>query len=82
MKLKLLASVLLATTLLSACKTAPSDVRLVVTTCPNIVQYNRTTLAKVAQEVTSLPAEAAIPELLNDYGKMRNFCRRLKARAR
>ena len=81
---KLWLSVVLVTTLLAGCKAELSnqEVRLmVVTTCPAMVEYSKATQQKVAAELLSLPQEAVTPELMNDYSKVRDFCRELQRRA-
>jgi len=61
----------LATTLLAACTTAPSD----GPPCPLVVQYDREFLARAADELHLLPPDSATVEMLEDYHVMREQAR-------
>jgi hypothetical protein len=69
---KLRAAVLvIAASLLAGCATARSD----GAPCPPVVEYSREFLARVADELDSLPAGSAIEQMLADYQVMRDQAR-------
>jgi starvation-inducible outer membrane lipoprotein len=69
-KLRLTALVL-AMSLLTSCKTVPSD----TSACPEPQAYSRTFMQQLAGEVMQLPDGTAIVVALNDYAKLRNEVR-------
>jgi hypothetical protein len=67
----LLAVLAIATSLLAACVTAPSD----GAPCPPVVPYSRELQARAAEELALLPERSAISEMLSDYAVMREQLR-------
>lgn len=61
---------MIATSLLSGCATVTSEGRA-VRICPPAVDYSREFQARAADELTLLPEESAIAEMLADYGVIR-----------
>jgi hypothetical protein len=57
----------IATALLAGCATATSE-RLV---CPQVKTYERGFLARVADEMETLPADSATVVVVGDYGELR-----------
>lgn len=64
------AVLVIATSLLSGCATVTSEGRA-VRICPPAVDYSREFQARAADELTLLPEESAIAEMLADYGVIR-----------
>jgi hypothetical protein len=65
---------------LSGCVTeASSDGQSVVVKieCPVLVQYDKVIQAKIADELDSLPSGSPLRQLVNDYLKLRDICRRI-----
>ena len=62
-----LAGLVIATSLLAACATAPSD----GSPCPPVASYSREFLARAADEVALLPPGSAAEQMLADYQVMR-----------
>lgn len=66
-------------TLLSGCLTVPSELSTnvtVKTVCPELVKYDRATQTKIAEELEQLHGDAILPEIMNDYAKLRDICRK------
>lgn len=66
-----LAALLIATLCVSACATAASD----RSACPPVVEYDRATLERAADELDRLPAGSAVERLLADYAMTRDQLR-------
>lgn len=71
----LLAALAIATSLLAACATAPSD----GAPCPPVVPYSQEFLGRAADELDRLPAGSAIEQMLADYQVMRDQARACRA---
>ena len=69
-----LAVLAIATSLLTACATATSELRM-ATVCPPVVEYSREFQARAADELDLLPDGSAIAEMLSDYSVMRDQAR-------
>jgi hypothetical protein len=69
-----LAALAIAASLLTACATAGSELR-VVPVCPPVVEYSRKFQARAAEELGMLPDGSAIAEMLSDYAVMREQAR-------
>ena len=41
----------------------------VKTVCPELVRYDRTTQARIAEELEQLHGDTVLPEIMNDYAK-------------
>ena len=65
-----LTSLALATSLLTACATAPSR-----TVCPTLVSYDQDQLNRAADEADAMPADAFVPIMLMDYRGLRDQVR-------
>ena len=62
---------------LSGCVTVHSELDTnvtVKTVCPELVRYERATQAKIADDLEQLPGNAILPEIINDYSKLRDIC--------
>lgn len=66
------AALVIAALSLSGCVTAGSEP---VRVCPPVVQYDRQTLARAADEIEALPPGAALERLMADYAVMRDQAR-------
>lgn len=80
-----LASLAIATSLLSGCATVGSETGE-FGTCPPVVEYSREFRARVVEELALLPGGSAVAEMLAVYAVMRDQARacqstRTKARA-
>jgi hypothetical protein len=66
--------------LLSGCVTEASDGRSVTIKieCPVLVQYDKALQSKIADELDELPAGSPLRQLVNDYLKLRDICRKIK----
>ncbi|MCG6559108.1 hypothetical protein MB818_12915 [Ruegeria sp. 1NDH52C] len=64
----------IATSLLTGCATVGSDGGA-LRACPPVVAYSREEQVRAAEELTMLPAESAIVEMLSDYAVMREQAR-------
>ena len=69
-----LAVLAIAGSLLTACATGGSELR-VVPVCPPVVEYSREFQARAAHELDLLPESSAIAEMLSDYAVMRDQAR-------
>ena len=81
MRLRSWLSAVIVTTLLSGCVTVHSELSTnvtVKTVCPELVKYDRETQARIAEELMKLPEAAILPEIMNDYAKLRDICRKIK----
>ncbi len=67
-----LAGLMVVTSWLAACATAGSELAVV---CPPVVEYRPEFQARAADELTLLPDEAAVAEMLSDYAVMRDLAR-------
>lgn len=74
--MKSLAATLAATALLTACATAPSDP--VPRATPVLVEYDRATQARAADELDALPENSAIGRMIGDYGNLRDQVRAIE----
>ena len=72
----LLAGLVIASSLLAACATAPSD----GLPCPPVAFYSREFLARAADELERLPPGSATEQLLADYQVMREQARACERR--
>ncbi len=68
-----LAGPVLATSLLAACATATSE--RATGTCPPLPAYDADLRAKAADELSLLPPNSAIEQLLRDYAVLREQLR-------
>jgi len=68
-----LATLMIVTSLLSACATVGSERPTGV--CPPVVEYDAGVLAKAVEEVQALPEGSALNEMLSDYAVMREQAR-------
>jgi len=69
-----LAVLAIGTSLLSGCATVRSeDGRLA--TCPPVIEYGREFQARAAEELSLLPENSAVVEMLSDYAVMRDQAR-------
>jgi len=71
--MRTLAALALAAMLLTGCQAAPSNTTTVV--CPSIVEYDRATQQRAAQELRRMPADAELPRMFADYGRLRDQVR-------
>jgi hypothetical protein len=71
---RLPAALAIATSLLAACATAPSDGAM----CPPVVPYTKEFLARAADELDKLPEGSAIEQMLADYQVLRDQARACK----
>lgn len=69
-----LAVLAIATSLLSGCATVRSDGNG-PGACPPVVEYNREFQERAAEDLASLPDDAAIAEMMSDYAVMREQSR-------
>lgn len=60
--------------LLAACATATSELRM-ATVCPPVVEYSREFQARAADELDLLPEDSAIAEMLANYSVIRDQAR-------
>ena len=80
MRLRSWLSAVIVMTLLSGCVTVHSDLETnvtVKTVCPELVKYDRATQAKIAEELEQRHGDAILPEIMNDYAKVRDICRKI-----
>ena len=71
---RLLAVLVIATSLLTGCATAGFEPGGVAA-CPPVVEYSGEFQARVAEELATVPRGSAIAEMLNDYAVMREQAR-------
>ena len=71
---RLLAVLVIATSLLTGCATAGFEPGGVAA-CPPVVEYSREFQARAAEELAVLPEGSAIVEMLSDYDVMRGQAR-------
>ena len=64
-----LASLMIVTSLLSACATVSSE--RITGVCPPVVEYEEEFQLRAAEEVQALPEGSVIVEMLRDYAVMR-----------
>ena len=67
--------------LLTGCVTVASDggaVAIVRIECPALVKYDKEIQTRLADEIDSLPPGSPLRQLINDYSKLRDICRRIK----
>ena len=77
MRLRSSLSAVIVMTLLSGCVAVRSELSTnvtVKTTCPVLVQYDRETQERIADKLGQLHGDAVLPEIMNDYGKLRDIC--------
>ena len=73
-----LSSVLIAL-LLTGCVTVASDDAVVVRIeCPALVKYDKEIQVRIADELDSLPPGSSLRQLINDYSKLRDICRKIR----
>ena len=83
MRLRSWLSAVIVMALLSGCVTVHSELSTnvtVKTVCPEIVKYDQATQRKIAEELTRLPEAALLPEIMNDYARLRDICRKVNLR--
>lgn len=79
MQVKYWLSSVLIVLLLTGCVTVASDDAVVVRIeCPALVKYDKEIQARLADELDSLPPGSQLRQLINDYSKLRDMCRRIK----
>jgi hypothetical protein len=71
---RLLAVLVIATSLLTGCATEGFEAGGVAA-CPPVVEYSREFQARAAEELANLPDGSAIAGMLNDYAVMREQAR-------
>ena len=65
--------------LLTGCVTVASDNAVVVRIeCPALVKYDKEIQTRLADEIDSLPPGSPLRQLINDYSKLRDMCRKIK----
>jgi hypothetical protein len=52
-----------------------SQLALVISKCPVLVQYSPDQLKQAAKELKTLPSKSQVGKLVTDYGKLRDACR-------
>lgn len=69
-----LAVLAIGTSLLSGCATVRSEAGRLAT-CPPVIEYGREFQARAAEELSLLPENSAVVEMLSDYAVMRDQAR-------
>ena len=69
-KVKSSLSIAIAATLLTGCATDRSS-----GSCPPLVSYSKSFLAKAANEFDRLPSDSGVAAMIVDYSKLRDACR-------
>ena len=65
--------------LLTGCVTVASDDDAVIVRieCPALVKYDKAVQTRLADEIDSLPPGSPLRQLINDYSKLRDMCRKI-----
>ena len=69
-------SPLIGIALLSGCAMGNSD-PIYLTRCPTLVSYPPAVMSQAADEITAMPPTAVLPQMVADYGTLRQRCRGL-----
>lgn len=79
LKLRYLLSAVLLTTLLTGCRTEPSE-PVLRSHCPVLVKYDKEFMRLAAEALRNLPLDSPVNILMNDYLKLRDICRAIGQR--